>query len=116
MSSFIKKKLSASTDAKGIKISSIETPGTLIHTSVVGTNSFDEIWIWATNLDTVTREITLEWGDASYPDSSIKFPVAAQDGLKLIIPGLILQNSLEVRAFTETIDVLIAHGFVNLIS
>jgi len=116
MPSFIKKKFSESSDGKGILIGALATPGTLIHTAVGGQSSFDEIWIWATNTSVSNVLLTIEWGEVTNPDGYIKFIVAAQDGLKMIIPGLILQNSLEVRAFAATINVLVVHGFVNLIS
>ena len=116
MSSFTKKKLSESTDGKGIKIGASATPGTLLHTAVGGTSSFDEVWIWAANTSMSNALLTIEWGEVTDPDGHIEFTVAAQDGLKMIIPGLILQNSLEVRAFAATVDVLVVHGFVNLIS
>ena len=116
MSSFTKKKLSESVDGKGIKIEASSTPGTLLHTTVGGEDSFDEVWIWVTNTSIVDQILTIEWGEVTAPDGNIIYTVSAQDGLKLIIPGLILQNSLEIRAFTETVDVLVVHGFVNLIS
>ena len=46
----------------------------------------------------------------------IELTIAAEAGLVLVVPGLILQNSKTVKAFAGTADVILLTGFVNQIS
>lgn len=107
-----KTKLSASTDGKQIKIAATATAGTLLHTAVTGTASFDEVWLWVTNADTTDRKLTIEWGEATAPDGNVELTIPAESGPVLVIPGWLLQNALTVRAFAATANVLVANGFV----
>lgn len=116
MSIFTKQKLSGSTNGKPIKIDSISSPGTTIHTSVSGETSFDEIWLWASNTDTSARKLTIEFGGTTSPDDLIELTIPSESGLSLIVPGLVLQNSLVVKAFASTANVLNIVGYVNRIS
>ena len=116
MATFSKIKLSGSTNGKGIKIGATATPGTLIHTAVTGTADWDEVWIYLVNSSTTQIKVTIEWGEATAPDGNIEQSIGGEAGLALAVPGLVLQNGLEVRAFAGTANVIIAHGFVNRIS
>ena len=116
MAVYTKDKLSGSTNGRGIKIAQTATAGTLIHTSVSGTTSWDEVWIYAVNTGTSSVKLTLEWGGVTSPDDLIEVTVPAESGLFLIAPGLLLQNSLVLRAFAATADVISIHGFINEIT
>ena len=113
MATYTKNKLSGSTNGKQIKVAATATPGTLIHTAVSGTSSWDEVWIYVTNSSTAAVEITIEWGEATAPDGNNKVTIPPKAGLYVVVPGLILQNSLEVRAFAATTNVLLVSGYVN---
>lgn len=115
MATFTKRKLSASTDGKPILVAATSTPGTTIHTAVTGTTAgtFDEIWLWAYNGHTATVTLTLEWGGATVPDQNIIVDIPSKSGLLLVTPGLILQNSMVVKAFAGTTNVITLNGFVN---
>ena len=115
MATFSKLKLSGSTNGRGIKVTQTATAGDTIHTAVAGTDDYDEIWLYCVNTSAAAVKLTIEYGGVSSPDDHIEYTVAAEDGLKCIIPGLILQNELVVKAFADTADVLIIHGFVNRI-
>ena len=116
MSTFTKRVLSGSTNGKGIKVAATATAGTTIHTAVAGTSDWDEIWLWCVNSSSSDVKLTLEYGEATAPDGNIEYVVPAEDGLKIILPGTILQNELVLKAFAGTADVLIIHGFVNRIA
>ena len=118
MSQALKRKLSGSTDGLPIKITQVATAGDTIHTAVAGTTpgTFDEIWLWAYNGDTVSRNLTIEFGGASVPDQNIVLTLAAKSGLILIVPGLILQNGKVVTAFASAANVVTISGFVNSIT
>ena len=116
MATFSKLALSGSTNGKGIKITEDATAGNLIHTAVSGTSDYDEIWLYCVNSSSSDVKLTIEWGETTVPDGNIEFTVAAEEGLKCIVPGLVLQNGLVARAFASTADVLVVHGFVNRIT
>ena len=116
MATYSKQLLSESTNGKGILVNATSTAGDTIHTGVSGASDMDEVWIWAVNSSASNVKLTLEWGEATAPDGNIEFTVAAEAGLKCIIPGLLIQNSLVVKAFAGTTDVIVLHGFVNRIT
>lgn len=113
-----KRKLSGSTDGAPIKVVQTATAGTTIHTAVAGTTpgTFDEIWIYAQNNHTAAVTLTIEYGGATAPDQNIIVTLAAKSGLQLIIPGLVLQNGLTVKAFASVANVVTLSGFVNTIT
>ena len=114
MATYSKLKLSGSTDGKAIKVVQTATAGTTIHTAHA--TSLDEIWLWAVNSSASDVKLTLEWGEATAPDGNIEVGVPAEQGLVLVAPGLLLTNSLVVKAFAGTANVILIHGFVNRIT
>ena len=118
MATAVKRKLSGSTDGRGIKVVATASAGTTIHTAVAGTTAgtFDEVWIWAYNSDTVDRVLTIEFGGTTAPDDNIKVNIPTQSGLTLVVPGLILQNGSVVKAFAAAANVVVLTGFVNAIT
>jgi hypothetical protein len=119
MATFTKKKLSGSTDGLAIKVTGTATGSTVtVHTAVAGTTAgvFDEIWLYANNTSTSAVKLTLEWGTATAADGNIELTIAAEAGLVLVVPGLILQNAKVVKAFAATADVILLSGFVNAIA
>ena len=117
MATFTKTLLSGSTNGKAIKVVATATAGTTIHTAVSGTASLDEIWLYAHNSSASTVKLTLEWGEATAPDGNIEINIGAEGtGLVLVAPGLLLQNSLVVKAFAATANVVTLTGYVNRIS
>lgn len=101
-----------------IKVVATATAGTTIHTAVSGTTdgSYDEIWLYAYNGHTTTVTLTIEYGGATVPDQNIIITLASKAGLTLIVPGLILQNGLVVKAFASVANVITLSGFVNRIT
>lgn len=116
MATYSKQKLSGCTNGKAIKVVQTATAGDTIHTAINNETDWDEIWLWAVNSATTPKKLTLEWGEATAPDGNIEQTIPAESGLVLIAPGLLLQNSLVVKAFCETANVVTIHGFVNRIT
>ena len=118
MATAVKRKLSGSTDGKAIKIAQTATAGDAIHTAVAGTTAgtFDEIWLWAYNGHTANVVLTIEFGGNGVPDQNIVMTLPFKAGLIPITPGLILQNSMEVKAFANVANVVTIIGFVNSIT
>lgn len=115
MATIVKRKLSGSTDGKPIKITQTATAGDTIHTAVAGTTAgtYDEIWLYAYNGHTASVVLTIEFGGATVPDQNIVVTVANKSGLLLVVPGLILQNGMVVKAFAATANVITISGWVN---
>lgn len=115
MATILKRKLSGSTDGKPVLVVATATAGTTIHTAVAGTTAgtFDEIWLYAYNGHTAAVTLTIEFGGATVPDQNIIVSLASKSGLQLIVPGLILQNGMVVKAFAGTANVITISGFVN---
>ena len=124
MASVVRMNLSGSTDGKGINLAATSTPGNLIHTATSSTTPgagviWDEIWLWI-SYDTLNAlpEVTIEFGDATAPDHNIRFQPQYHSTPRLIVAGMILQNSTTVRGFasaTLTGNAVVT-GYVNRIT
>lgn len=115
MATFTKLKLSGSTDGKAIKVVQTATAGTTIHTAHA--TALDEIWLYAHNSSSATVKLTLEFGGTAAPDDHIEINIGAEGtGLVLVSPGLLLTNSLVVKAFAATANVITLTGYVNRIA
>ena len=119
MATYSKIALSGSTDGRQIKVAATATPGTTIHTGSSTATTFDEVWLYAVNSDTTDRKLTIEYGGTSAPDDLIEFTVKAENGLYLIVPGLVIKGNatpLVIRAFCATTNVVMISGYVNRIT
>jgi hypothetical protein len=115
MATFTKVKLSGSTDGRAVKVVATASPGTTIHTA--DATALDEVWLYVYNSSATTVVLlTLQFGGTSTPDDDIKVTVPAQNGLILVVPGLILTNSSVVKAYAGTTNLLTVVGFVNRIT
>ncbi len=112
---FKKRSLSASTNGRGIKVAATATPGTLIHTALdsEAVNEWDEITLRAVNTSASAVKLTIEWGGTTSPDDLVELTIPAESGFTDVIPGHVLQNGVEVRAFAATANVIVMHGYVN---
>tara|TARA_R100001244_G_scaffold68823_1_gene56242 strand:- start:206 stop:559 length:354 start_codon:yes stop_codon:yes gene_type:complete len=116
MATMSKVLLSEGVQGKNIKVVATATAGTTIHTAVSGTSDIDEIWLWASNTDGVDRKLTIEFGGTASPDDLIELTLTAESGLTLVIPGLLIQNGLLVKAFAAAANVVVMNGYVNRIT
>jgi len=117
MATYAKICISGAANGLAVKVVATATAGTTIHTAPAGTASLDEVWLWAVNSSaTIPQKLTLEWGQADAPDGNIEQTIPCESGLVLVAPGLLLQNSLIVKAFSTTANITTIHGFVNRIT
>ena len=116
MATFSKILLSGGTTGKNIKVVATSSAGTTMHTAVSGTSNLDEVWLYACNTDTSDRKLTIEYGGTTSPDDTIEVTITAEAGWVLVCPGLLLQNSLVVKAFASAANVVLVNGFVNRIT
>ena len=111
-----KRKLSASTSGRGVKVVATASVGTTIHTAgttVTTAGAYDEIWLWAYNSDTVGRLLTIQFGGTTAVDDDVKLTIPPQVGWVAVVPGFLLQNTLVVAAYAATANVVTLQGFVN---
>jgi len=110
-----KRKLSASTDGRGIPVAATASPGTLVHTALtnLAANEWDEVWLRAVNTSAAAVKLTIEWGGTTAPDDQVEITIPPEGGFTEVIPGHVLNNAREVRAFAATANVIVLHGFVN---
>jgi len=115
MATYSKVFLSESVNGKAITVPAEGTPGTLIHTAQSGTAGMDEVWLYATNSEAATVRLTVEFGGTTAAEN-IELDIPGESGLILVCPGLVLNNSLEVRAFSAVLNVIHISGYVNRIT
>jgi hypothetical protein len=108
--------LSGSTDGRGVKVAATSSAGTTIHTATSSATDCDVVTIYAYNSSGSAVNLTIEFGGVSDPDDLIILSIPAQTGLTLILPDLVLRNSLVVRAFAGTTNVVMVQGFVNRVA
>lgn len=112
MSTFTKSFLSGSTNGRGILISATDATGAnTIHTSSSG-STIDEIWIYGNNTSTSSQKVSILFGGTTDPDDYIEYTLDGQLGIKLLIPGMILGDSLVVKAFSGS-GTINLFGYVN---
>jgi hypothetical protein len=116
MATYSKQLLSGGTTGKNVKVVATATAGTTIHTAVSGTSDMDEIWLYACNTDSADRKLTIEFGGTTSPDDLTEVTIGTEAGWVLVIPGLLLQNSLVVKAFAAAANVVEVNGYVNRIT
>ena len=119
MATYTKTILSGSTDGKGILVAATATAGTTVHTGSATATTLDEVWLYAVNTSTSAVKLTIEWGGTTDPDDLIELTIAAESGLVLVAPGLLVKGNatpLVVRAFAATANVVTIHGYVNQIT
>ena len=113
MATFTRVVLSGAADGKAVKVAATATAGTTIHTAHA--TAIDEVWLWAYNSHTANVVLTIEFGGADAPDNNIVVTVPFKSGLVAVVPGLVLTNSLTVKAFAGTTNVVTLSGYINRI-
>ena len=117
MPTIAKEILSGSTNGRGKEVTGTSSGAAVtLHTATTGGSNadIDEIFIYATNIDTSQILLTIEFGGSDSPDDHILAKIPAQTTV-LVVPGLILRAGLEVKAFAGTGNKITCHGFVNRI-
>lgn len=109
--------LSGSTSGQPIPVAATATPGTLLHTAIAGASSFDEVYLWASNVTGAAATLTIEWGGVSDPGSHMvkAYSIAANSPPMPIAVGQVVNGGVAVRAFSGTASAINVTGFVNRI-
>jgi hypothetical protein len=118
MATYSKELLSASTDGRGIKVtttSPIDGSDTTIHTTP-NAEEPDLVTLFAYNDDTVARELHLGWGGTTDPDDLIILSIPPKVGLVPVTYKLPIQDELVVTASASAANVIVLFGWVDRIT
>ena len=109
--------LSGSTSGLPIPVAATATPGTLVHTAIAGATSFDEVYLWASNVTGAAATLTIEWGGVTDPGSHLvkAYTIAANSPPMPIAVGQVVNGGVAVRAFSDMASAINVTGFVNRI-
>ena len=117
---FTKIPLSGSTDGRNIKVVATATAGTTIHTatSSTGSDSIDEVYIWANSTSTSAISLTIQTTSSPGDEGeswNARVP-SAYNGPILVMPGFSFRNGVVITATASTANRVNLSGFVNRIS
>lgn len=108
--SLVKKfSLSGSTNDRPIAVAATASPGTLIHTA--DATDEDQLFVWACNIDTVDRDLTMQWGGTSTADSSV-ITMPSKSGWVPVAVGQFLRAGLLLRCFAAAASIINVQGHV----
>lgn len=118
MATYSRVLLSGSTSGRPIPVAATATPGTTIHAAVSGSSSFDELYLWASNVTAAAATLTIEWGGVTNPGDHIVKAVSipANSPPIPIVTGEVLNGGLTCAAFSGTGSAINITGYVNRIS
>ncbi len=114
MATYSKEILSGSTNGRPIKVTGTAT-GTAVTVHTADSAAKDEVWLYVVNTSSSAVKVTIEFGGTTSPDDHIVKEIAA-NSIEQVVPGFPLTNSLVVKAFAATANVLNIVGFVNRIA
>ena len=118
MASITKITLSGSSSTgRPVLVDQDSATGTTIHEGPATAADIDEVWLWATNVNTSTETLVLEWGAIADPADRMVTTINPNETV-LISPGWLLQgNSTEllIKAFSTTANKINIIGYANRI-
>lgn len=121
MATFSKIPLSGNAAGMGILINSGSSgvAGPTIHTGSTSASVTDEVWIYAVNYDTTDRKLTIQYGGVTAGTDEIEYTVKAENGMYLIVPGLLLVGDATpkvISAYAATNTSIVVYGYCNRIT
>lgn len=107
--------LSESTDGRPIEVVRTATAGTLIHTADIDSSTYDKIHLWASNGNSSTEVVVLEWGGVTNADDRVYNSVAANTTVEIAAGWVIRGNAapLDIRAYSTTTNKVNIVGYVD---
>ena len=100
-----------------VSVDATSSAGTAVHEGPSNTDHFDEVWIWATNINTSTETLTIQWGGTTAALHNFVTTINPNETV-LVVPGWVLKGTateLLVKAFSTTTDKVNLTGYVNRI-
>jgi len=96
---------SASTGGTMIAVAATSSPGTTIHTVPTSGLQYQRVKVWACNIDTSNRTLTIQWGGTATKDKII-ISMGPQRGLVLVVPDMKLVAGDAVLAFASVANII----------
>lgn len=117
MATYSRLNLSGSTNGLPIPVVAVASPGTQIHQALAGQLGFDEVYLWAANVTNAPAALTVQWGGTTDPANDLvnTYSIPANSPLMPIANGQILQNGVNVKAYSGTASAINLVGFINRI-
>jgi hypothetical protein len=119
MGTISKEILSGSTFGTPISIGATGSPGDIIHITGISSTDIDEVWLYATNLDSDVQPLTIEYGGTS-STNEITVGIPPNSGLSIILPGLVLtgdgSTGSEISAYSLNPNIINVLGYINRIT
>lgn len=104
---------SVNTTGRMVAVAATASTGTTLHTAHA--TALDEVTIFATNIDTTARKLTIELGGTSNSDL-VEYTVQPESGEVLIVDAARLTGSVVVTAFAASANVINCRVVVNRIT
>ena len=101
MATIEKLNFTESTSGLAIPVTATADPGTLIHTVVDVSGSYDEIWLYATNIGSAAISLTIIEDDGTDSYES-RIGVTNGDGHYLVLPGRVLRSGITLAAYVPS--------------
>lgn len=120
MATYAKYVLNGGSGGVPIYVIAVSRPGTTVHTAPTGTTGMDEIWLWANNTATVSRDIIVSIGTGSTASDqrvACNYTIAANSGPFQVLPGIPINNGANVACVATAADgAILVYGYVNRIA
>jgi hypothetical protein len=111
--------LSGSNQGKPISITATGSTGTTIHTTLSSSTIMDEVWLYATNVDSTQRTLTIELGGTGTTNEII-VGISPRSGLSIILPGTTISGDGSggtiIRGYSSSGGTINIIGYVNRIT
>ena len=106
-------KLSGSTDGRPIAVAATSSPGTTIHTAQSTTDDrYDWVELSFNNIDSVSRNLTIEWGGTSASDRIMDAVPIPANSPQFTLPPRPLRNGLLIKAYGSAASIFNISGRV----
>lgn len=111
---YTREPLSASTHGRGILLTGTGTGSSVtLHTAQASTTLVDVVTLYASNFGTTNLTVSIEWGGTTSPNDILTFDVPAKSTVCLV-SDLPIRNSLLVKGWASTANLVSIFGFVNV--
>ena len=100
-----------------VSVDATSSTGTDVHEGPSNTSHYDEVWIWATNINTSTETLTIQFGGVTAALHNFVTTINPNETV-LVVPGWVLKGAgteLLVKAFATNGDKVNLTGYVNRI-
>lgn len=105
--------LTGSGSGKPIPVNTSSSPGVLVHTAPTSAGSYDQLYIWASNVTNAAATLTVQWGGSANVGSDLvqSYSIPANSAPMPIATGQLLNGGLVVYANSGTPNAINLTGY-----